>query len=431
MKNILYILIGLFSFYQTNAQQVQKSTNGKVLLQNGTLVTVTNGNIEADLLISEGKITEIEKNITPDTDTEIIDCSGKFVYPGFIDSGTRLGLIEVGSVSLTQDHNEIGDFTPHLQALTAINPNSVSIPVTRVNGITTVLSTPSGGTFPGTAALVNLIGYTPQQMDVGFRAVIMNFPSTGRTSLHDSRSSEEIQKKKVKVYKRLKEVWDNAQAYNLIDLARKQNKASDFIYQPEMEALLPVIRGDVPLFLEVNKKEDIDEAIGWLKDKDISVVLTGVADGWRVADTLAKLKIPVITGPVLKNPSRSSDRYDTAYKNAGIMAKAGVLVAIRTNETENVRNLPFQAGFAANYGLGKEEALKAITINPAKIMGIDNQYGSLEKGKIANLFVCDGDPFEPKTQLSALFIKGWKIPLESRHTLMYEEFLDRSPGLDK
>ena len=113
------------------------------------------------------------------------------------------------------------------------------------------------------------------------------------------------------------------------------------------------------------------------------------------------------------------------------MAEAGVLVAIRTNETENVRNLPFNAGFAATYGMGREEAYKAVTINPAKIMGLDDQIGSIEVGKVANIFVADGDPFETKTQLKYLFINGWNVPLESRHTLLYDEFLKREPGLKK
>ncbi|MBT8189856.1 MAG: amidohydrolase family protein, partial [Bacteroidia bacterium] len=132
----------------------------------------------------------------------------------------------------------------------------------------------------------------------------------------------------------------------------------------------------------------------------------------------------------LARPSRASDKYDIAYANAGLMHKAGVKVALRTRETENVRNLPFNAGFAAAYGMGKIEALKAVTIIPAEIFGVDKDYGSVEQGKVANLFVTDGDPFETKTQVKHLFIKGWKIPLESRQTLLYDEFLNRSPGIE-
>jgi len=199
-------------------------------------------------------------------------------------------------------------------------------------------------------------------------------------------------------------------------------------YKPQLSTLSEVANGKAKLLVEVNKKEDILNAIKWVNDKEINAIFTGVAEGWRVADSLAKYDIPVITGPILDNPSRDSDRYDAPYTNAGKMQKAGVLVAIRTNESDNVRNLPFNAAFAANYGLGLEEAIKAITINPAKIFGVDDQIGSIETGKLANFFICDGDPFEMKTRISHVFINGFNIPVESRQTYLYDEFLDRDSG---
>jgi len=181
----------------------------------------------------------------------------------------------------------------------------------------------------------------------------------------------------------------------------------------------------------VNKDKDIESALEWIEKMGVKAILVGVAEGHRVADKIAAAGIPVITGPVQTVPGRDEDSYDIAYANAGIMQKAGVKVALRTDDSENVRNLPFHAGFAAAYGMGVEEALKAITINPAEIFGLGDQYGSIEEGKMANLFVSDGDPFEMKTRITHLFIKGWNIPMESRHTLLYDEFLERSPGLDR
>ncbi|NET31599.1 MAG: amidohydrolase family protein, partial [Cyanothece sp. SIO1E1] len=172
-------------------------------------------------------------------------------------------------------------------------------------------------------------------------------------------------------------------------------------------------------------------AIKWVTEKKVKAIFTGVAEGWRVADKIAAANIPVITGPMLSMPTRTSDRYDTPYANAGKMHKAGVKVAIRSNETENVRNLPYNAGFAAAYGMGKEAALKAVTIVPAEIFGVADRLGSLEKGKSATLFVTDGDPFETKTHVKHLFIDGWSVPLDSRHIRLYNEFLERSPGLEK
>jgi len=195
--------------------------------------------------------------------------------------------------------------------------------------------------------------------------------------------------------------------------------------------LVPVANGEAPLLIEANKEEDILAAISWVNKNKVKAIFTGVAEGYRVTDSLVKYNIPVITGPILNNPSRDSDNYNVGYANAGLMQKAGVKVAIRTNETENVRNLPYNAGFAAAYGMGWREAFKAVTIIPAEIFGIDDKYGTIERGKVANIFIADGDPFETKTTISHLFIKGWKVPLESRHTLLYDEFLDRDPGLEK
>jgi imidazolonepropionase-like amidohydrolase len=171
----------------------------------------------------------------------------------------------------------------------------------------------------------------------------------------------------------------------------------------------------------------------WVKEKNIKkVVLTGVAEGWRVADEIAKANIPVLAGPVLELPSRDYDRYDKAYQNPGLMKKAGVKVAIRTVDGNlNYRNLPYHAGFAAAYGMGREDALKAVTIVPAEIFGVADKMGSIEQGKIANLFVCSGDPFETKTQVSHVFIEGWQMPMVSRQTLLYDEFLQRDPGVTK
>ena len=161
------------------------------------------------------------------------------------------------------------------------------------------------------------------------------------------------------------------------------------------------------------------------------VVLTGCSEGWRVADKIAKAGYPVVTGPMLSSPTREYDRYDRAYANPGLMKKAGVRVAIRTNGTENVRNLPFNAGFAVAYGMSKEDALKAVTIVPAEIFGVADKLGSIEVGKVANLIVTDGDPFETRTIIKHVFITGWQVPMVSRHTLLYDEFLKREPGVQK
>jgi len=403
-----------------------KPRSGKFLLKNATVVTVTKGVLNnTSVLVENGKISQIGATISS-SDAEIIDCTGMFIYPGMIDGGTRLGLVEVSSVPETVDYAEVGNVTPNMQALTTVNPNSEAIGVTRVSGVTTVLTVPSGGLFPGTAALINLNGYTPDQMYGGFKAVAMTFPSSGRRGRFDRRSEDDIKKDSDKALKDANDIWENAKTY----LELKKSGA-ELSYFPEMEQLSKVISGELPLLIEVNAASDIQNAIKWVKDKNIKVIFTGVAEGWRVAEEIAKAKIPVVTGPVQELPTRQSDRYDAPYSNAGKMVKAGVKVALRTDEEENVRNLPFHAAFAAAYGLGKEEALKAVTINPAEIFGIADQYGSVEVGKRANLIVSTGDPFETRSQILHVFIDGYRIPMSNRHIRLYQEFLERSPGLKK
>ena len=427
-RHHLIVILAFFHFV-ISAQQVKKAESGIFILKNGTIHTVTSGTFIGDILLKDGIIADIGTNLSVPQNSKVIDCTSKHIYPGMIDGGSRVGLSEVSSISVTNDFSELGDFIPHMKALTAVNPNAVAIPVTRVNGVTSVFAKPSGGTFPGTGALIDLFGYSPEQMTTGAEHIVMNFPSTGRRGRWDRRTDDDIKKDADKALKNINDVWESVTQYHKMDSLAKAENQKWLNNNPQMEALLPVFRGQVPILIEVNSKGDIESALVWIADKKLKVVLTGVSEGWRVTDKIAKAKIAVITGPVLAVPGRDNDRYDASYANAGKMSKAGVKVAIRTDGSENTRNLPFNAGFAAAYGLGIDEALKAVTIYPAEIFGVADKYGSLEKNKVANLFVSTGDPFETKTQIEHLFIKGWKIPMESRHTLLYDEFLERTPGV--
>jgi imidazolonepropionase-like amidohydrolase len=410
--------------------QSPKGKFGTFALTNASIETVTKGVIQnGTVVISNGKITAVGTNITVPQGAEVIDCKGLWIYPGMIDGGTQLGLSEVGSDPRTQDFSEVGDIVPQMKALTAVNPNSVLIPVTRVSGVTTVIASPEGDMMPGTAALINLYGYTPDQMYGGFEGVVINFPNTGRRGFFDRRSDEDIKKAAEKALTKLGEAWEKAVQYHKIDSA---TKSSNIAYYPEMQALLPVVRGEKPLMIEANAAKDIQSALKWVSDRKVKkVILTGVAEGWRVADEIAKAGIPVIAGPVQAIPSRDYDRYDKAYANPGLLKKAGVKVALRTAQAENVRNLPYHAAFAAAYGMGREEALKAVTIVPAEIFGVADKLGSIEVGKNATLLVSDGDPFETKTNVKHVFIDGWQIPMVSRQTQLYDEFLQREPGVKK
>jgi len=431
IKSLFAILLALPLVMQAQDNMLDdgslKPFAGTFAITNANLYTVTNGVINnATLIIRDGIIADMGANIAVPAGAEVIDAGGKWVYPGMIDAGTRLGLVEVNSVPETQDNQEIGNVKPHIKALTAVNPNATAIPVTRVSGVTTVLTAPSGGLIPGQAALINLVGYTPNQMHAGFSGIMMNFPSMSRRGFRDNRSEADIKRDAERTMKEINDMFDRAALYRV-----NQDNGTARFY-PEMEALAMIEKGEMALIIEVNGAQDILNAIEWVKDRKIpNPILSGVSEGWRVAEQIAASGIPVIAGPVITTPSRQSDRYDRAYSNPGILSKAGVKLALRTSDTENVRNLPFNAGFAIAYGMDKETAMKAITIHAAEIFGVADRLGSLEKGKSATLFICDGDPLEHKTRISHVFIDGYNVPMISRHTRLYNEFLERSPGVQK
>lgn len=407
-------------FALTNAQIVVSPTD-----------TISSGTV----VIRDDSIAAVGSDVAAPSDAEVLDCSGQTVYAGLIDGGTRLGIEEVGSLSETQDFNEIGEVTAHMNALTAVNPNSVHIPVTRVHGITTVITEPSNGMLPGTAALIDLHGYTPRQMHAaGVTLTKLDFPSVGRQGPSDDRSPETIEKESQKALDKLNEVWDKAERYARIDssvTAAEGRRQPEYI--PAMEGLLPVIRGEQPLMITANAASDISVALDWAEERGVleQVILSGAMEGWRVADEIAEASVPVLVGSVMQPPSRESDRYDRAYETPSLLRDAGVTVALRSGKTENVRNLVFHAGFAASHGLGKSGALRAVTTAPAEIFGIDDLVGTVEAGKKANLFVADGDPFQPTTDVQHLFIEGYKLPLENRQTKLRDEFLNRTPGLSE
>ncbi len=423
LLTLLIIAIGCYA-------QNPKAKKGTFALTNASIETVTKGVISnGTVIIQDGKITAVGSNVQVPQGAEVIDCKGSWIYPGFIESGSKIGLIEFGIFAQATDASEIGDLFHQVKALIAVNPNSAAIAVNRISGVTTALTVPEGDMFTGTAALVNLHGYTPDQMFAGFEGVVLVYPRTGKRGNFDRRTDEEIKKADEKAIQRLNDIWDRAVQYHKIDSATQGKGA----YYPEMQALLPVVRGEKNLLIEANGAKEIRAALKWVKERKIKkVILTGVAEGWRVADEIAKANIPVLAGPVLELPSREYDRYDKAYQNPGLMQKAGVKVALKTDDGNmNYRNLPYHAGFAAAYGMGREEALKAITIVPAEIFGVADKLGSIEVGKSATLFICSGDPLEPKTQVSNVFIEGWQMPMQSRQTLLYDEFLKREPGLTK
>lgn len=422
-------LLVLFMVMSVQAQITEKAEFGKFAITNATIHTVSDGVIKNGVVLIDGeKIVHVGQNAKITADYQRIDASGKHVYPGFMDAGTQLGLQEISAVSVTNDQAELGEFNPHVRAFTAINPSSVSIPVTRVNGVTHVISMPVSGRLSGKATLIDLYGYSPDSMAVTPNAAVhLNWPSSKKGGYWDDRKEEKIKKEYEKNLKQLNDFWSKAEFYDKMMTAYEQDPSnkSKPAADKKMQAMREVVNGEVPVIISVDAKQDILNAIEWTKKHpDARFILAGVQDGWRVADKIAEAGLPCLVS-TLYTPERDYDNYQRPYQNPGKLHEAGVKVAIATGEVENVRNAPYHAGFAATYGLGKKEALKAITINAAEIFGVGDKLGSIEEGKQANLFIADGDPFEPMSHITQVFIRGYKIPMVSRHTQLYEEYLNR------
>jgi len=436
LSAVLTLFLAVLLTLPAHAQK-QPGYQGPFALTNAQIIVAPGDTIDTGtVVIRDDSIAAVGPNITAPENARVIDGEGLTVYPGFIDSGTHLGIAEVGSLPETRDYNEIGELSAHMNALTAVNPNSVHIPTTRVHGITSVITEPENGILPGTAALIGLHGYTPEQMHLGGVTLTkLDFPSVGRDGPSDDRSPETIQKEADKALNKLNELWTEAERYARIDSAvavqPETRRQPEFV--PAMEGLIPVIRGEQPLMISANAAPDISKALDWAEERGVldQVILSGAMEGWRVADEIAEASVPVLVGSIMQPPSRESDRYDKAYRTPGLLHEAGATVALRSGKTENVRNLVFHAGFAAAHGLGKTEALRAVTTTPAQIFDVEDHVGTIEAGKRANLFVANGDPFQPDTDVQHLFIDGYKLPLENRATKLYDEFRNRNPGLTK
>ena len=425
----LGVVVILFLVSSAQAQITEKAKYGKFAITNATIHTVSDGVIENGVVLIEGeKIAYVGSKAKITSEYKQINAEGKHVYPGFMDAGTQLGLQEIGAVAVTRDQAELGEFNPHVRAFTAINPSSVSIPVTRVNGVTHVVSLPTTGRLSGKATLIDLYGYSPDSMAVSPNAALhLNWPSAQKQGSWDDRKEKKIKEEYQKNMNELNDFWSRAEFYDKMMTSFKkdsQNKERPDANK-KMQAMREVINGNIPVIISVDRKKDILNAIEWTqKHPDVRFILAGVQEGWRVAEEIAEANLSCLVS-TLYTPERDYDNYQRPYQNPGKLHEAGVKVAIATGGIENVRNAPYHAGYAATYGLGKKEALKAITLNSAEIFGVDDKLGSIEKGKQANLFIADGDPFEPMTHIEQVFIRGYKIPMISRHSQLYEEFLNR------
>ncbi len=388
---------------------------------------IANGTI----VISDGKIMAIGSNVTVPAGARVIDGTGLSVYPGMMDASTAMGLAEITQgAAATVDNAESGSWNPNAQALWGIDPHSAHIGVTRVVGITHVISSPTGSILAGQSALINMAGFTAPEMAVVPRiATVIQLPGSGgrgggrfgggAAATPAAEGSTPLDS--------LKQMLGDARAYKVAVEAYAKDKT---LPRPTTDLVLaslgPAVSGEMPVIFPAQSVNQIKEAVKFAEEQKLKPIVVGGRDAWRMTDYLVEHKVPIIYTGTLGFPTYEDDGYDAAYAAPGKLRAAGVMFAIASGEENpDVRNLPYNAGMAAAFGLSKDDALKSVTLWPAEIFGVADKLGTLEVGKIANIVVTNGDMLEARTDTKYLFIDGRNVPLATKHSELYDTFKDR------
>jgi imidazolonepropionase-like amidohydrolase len=351
-----------------------------------------------------------------------IDAAGRIVTPGLFDSGTNLGLVEIEAVDASVDvraPTQEDLVAAGFRVLDGINPSSMVIPVTRIAGVTTAMSRPQGGLFAGQGAIIDLLGETQEAMIVREPAAMFaNMGEAARGAVQGARGATTML---------FREVLEDARAYgaNRQSFERREFRELS-VDRIDLEALQPVLAGEMPLVVEAHRASDIRTLLRLAREYGFRPIVYGGTEAWMVAEELARERVPVIV-KVLQNLPESFEKLGATYENADRLNRAGVPVAITTGDTFRSFTLRQEAGNAVAHGMDHAEAMRAITLYPAQIWGVAEDYGSLEVGKVANVVVWDGDPLELLTPVTNLIIRGQEVPLVSRETLLRDRYLDLGP----
>ena len=399
-----------------------------VALVGGTVHPISGPDVVGGtVLFAEGRITAVGAKVEVPKNARSIDCRGKHVYPGLIESDCDVGLSEIASVRATVDHAETGDLNPNVRAQTAFNPDSEIIPVTRSNGVLTAMIAPSGGLLCGRGAVMRLDGWTWEEMTIrGESAMLVNWPSLVESHTWRLEEAGQQEQARAKTIERLAAVFADARAYGKLKSARAEQGQTPPPYDARWEAMQPVLDGRTPLHVRADDVRQIQSAVALARREGVGLVIVGGYHAPECADLLRAEKVPVIIKGVNRLPRHRNDPYDAPFTVAARLHRAGVKFSISASDRmANVRNLPYHAATAAAHGLPRDEALKSITLHPAQILGVDKDLGSLEVGKAATLIVTDGDPLEIPTHVTAAFIDGREVDLSDRHKRLWEKYREK------
>jgi len=419
------------------AEQNQTGRAGTFAIVGARIVTVSGAVIEnGTVVIQNGKISAVGATVSVPSGAEKIDGKGLSVFPGIIDAGTNIGLSEIGQgVNASVDVAEVGTMNANAKAIKGVNPHSVYVNVTRANGITTVMSFPNGGLIAGQGTVINLNGSTQDEMAVVREfGLVINFPRIatfggfggGGFGGPPIEFSEAVKRRDTQLDE-LKKLFTAAQNYLRARDAYAKDKTLPYVASDvRFEAMEPYMRGDKPIIFTAERERDIRSVAKFVAEMKVKGIVFGGEEAWKAADELKKNNISVIYTNVWALPVQDDDPYDELFEAPGKMQAAGVKYCIASgSENAVVRDLPYQAGMAAGFGLSKEDALKSVTLYAAQVLGVDSQMGSIETGKMANLVVADGDILDARTNVKYVFIGGRIVPLTSRHTDLFNSFKDR------
>jgi imidazolonepropionase-like amidohydrolase len=401
-----------------------------VAIVGGKLLTVTHGTIENGVVVmSGGKIVAVGPAASTKVpgDAQVFDAKGMTVYPGLFDAETHLGLTEVASDQNSNDLAEPSDeIMPHMHVVDAFHAESVHIPVARLNGITNAIVAPaSEDSVAGQDAAIQLYGRDRDAMLLGRDvALAMNFEGDVRRKANYNGPAK-FPTTRMGLASQIRQAFLDAQAYEaeMQAAAKPDHKGPAPKRDLKLEALLPYLKGEKPVVLSADESYEVEVAMGIAREFRLKVILNHVTHAQDILDEIASYHVPVIVGPIYEAP-RPDERYDAVYSLPAELQKRGVKIAFSSlGGSGDVRNLPYAAGFAVAYGLPYDEALKAITLNPAEIFGLGDSLGSLDVGKTANVVVASGDPLDVRSSVKQVFIDGEMVPMVTRQTQLRDEYM--------